>query len=238
MRIIICDYDQYICEELESYLREYFQMRKYISPEIVIYNSGKELLNDTGDMGIVFLDAELPGSNGIQIGKELKKRDKHIIIFILSTYYKYIDDAMDIQVFRYLTKPINKRRLFRNIQSALYAYFVKDERITVKSGTDIYSVRMMDIICIQTDLTGEKVFIHTTKGSYRTLKGLNYWEEVLDSKAFFRSHRSNIINMEYVTQFNREEIKLYDNQFTAYMARRHYTQFKEQYMFFLESKRR
>lgn len=237
MRIIICDKDQDSCSELHSYIEEYFQRRGYADIEIVTYNNGIELLNDAGDMGIVFLSVELPGENGIQIGRALKKRDKHMLIIIMEKSYDYIDDAMRIHVFRYLTKPINKQRLFRNMQDAMYQYSVKDRRILIESGENLYSVRMSDIICVQMALSGEETEIHTINGSYRTSQTLTYWEERLNSKAFFRPHRSNIVNMEYVSQFNREEIKLYHDQFTTYMARRQFTQFKKIYLFFLESNR-
>ncbi len=237
MRIVICDDNQDMCEELYQCITGYFQKYHYPEPETVIYNNGTDLLNDKKEMGIVFLDIMLPGLNGIQIGKELKKRNSHTIIFIVTAFDEYLDDAMDIQVFRFITKPIDKQRFFKNMHYAVYQYFVRDRRVAVESGAAVYSVRMSDIICIQSNPEGSGVILHTVQGNYKTLQGLSQWEKILDSEIFFRPHRSNIINMEYVFCFDKEEIQLYDGRFTAYMARREFSRFKKKYIFFLESQR-
>ena len=38
---------------------------------------------------------------------ELKKKDKDIIIFIITSYSEYLDEAMRFNVFRYLSRPID-----------------------------------------------------------------------------------------------------------------------------------
>ena len=64
----------------------------------------------------------MPGLDGIYVGNELKKKDKDIIIFIITSYSEYLDEAMRFHVFRYLSKPIDRQRLFRNLKDALDLY--------------------------------------------------------------------------------------------------------------------
>lgn len=64
----------------------------------------------------------MPGLDGIYVGNELKKKDKDIIIFIITSYSEYLDEAMLFHVFRYLSKPIDRQRLFRNLKNALDLY--------------------------------------------------------------------------------------------------------------------
>lgn len=65
MRILICDDDNLITEQLTKYLQEYFFKVNLKCPEIVTFNSGEALLSDSGDKDIIFLDVEMPGISGI-----------------------------------------------------------------------------------------------------------------------------------------------------------------------------
>lgn len=111
MRIIICDDDIELTQELKKILVSFFQKNSLKLPEISIYNNGQDLLNDTGDKDIVFLDIEMPGMNGIYIGNELKQKNKNTIIFVVTSYSQYLDEAMRFNVFRYLSKPLDKQRI-------------------------------------------------------------------------------------------------------------------------------
>lgn len=108
MRILICDDDLLIVEKLQKYLKSYFSHLHLRCPEIVCFSDGESLLADPGDKDILFLDIEMPGLDGIYVGNELKKKDKDIIIFIITSYSEYLDEAMRFHVFRYLSKPIDR----------------------------------------------------------------------------------------------------------------------------------
>ena len=84
MRILICDDDLEIAEQLNDTLNLFFQNNSLKLPEIVIYDNGEDLLADSMDKDIVFLDIEMPGLNGIYVGNELKNKNPNIIIFIVT----------------------------------------------------------------------------------------------------------------------------------------------------------
>ncbi|MDY2589148.1 MAG: response regulator [Agathobacter sp.] len=67
---------------------------------------------DTGEKDLLFLDVEMPGMNGIYVGTELKRQNPDIMIFIVTSYSEYLDATMRFQVFRFLTKPLNRQRFF------------------------------------------------------------------------------------------------------------------------------
>ena len=98
MRIIICDDDLLIIEKLQKYLKSYFNHLHLKCPEIVSFSSGESLLADQSPKDIIFLDIEMPGLNGIYVGNELKKRNKNTIIFIITSYSEYLDEAMRLSL--------------------------------------------------------------------------------------------------------------------------------------------
>ena len=235
LQIFICDDDNIIVDKLQKYIIEYFKQRKLKVPKIFTYNNGEDLLHDSSDKDIVFLDIEMPGLNGILIGQELKQRNKNTIIFIITSFTEYLDDAMRFHVFRYLSKPLDKQRLFQNMNDALELYNSTNTKIPLETKDGVYTVSASDIIFIE----GRKRTIHvyTTQREYIVIPKMSYCVTTLDSPCFFQSHRSFIVNMQYVTNFDHSLIHLYNDQYTAYLTRRKYSDFKEAYFLYLESTR-
>lgn len=235
MRILICDDDILIAEQLNKLLQDYFKKKRLKEPEIVIYDNGESLLSDTNQKDIVFLDVEMPGVDGIFVGQKLKKANENVIIFIVTSYLEYLDDAMRFHVFRYLTKPLDAQRFYRNLTEALQLYNSCNTNISIETKEMVYTIPATDIVCIEAH--GRNVTVHTSKKDFESIHTMQFWLETLTMPCFFSSHRSFLINMKHVTAFDHSLIYLCDNQFRAYLTRRKYTQFKEIYLLYLESTR-
>lgn len=83
------------------------------------------------------LDVEMPGFDGIYVGNELKKQNESVIIFIVTSYLEYLDAAMRFHVFRYLSKPIDKQRLFQNLDDALELYYSINQKSLLKQNPEL-----------------------------------------------------------------------------------------------------
>ena len=235
MRIVCCDDDIKIGEQIKDYLQIYFESISAPFPEFVFYSTGEDLLSDKGSMDMAFLDVEMPGLSGIQIGETLKSRYPNIIIFIVTSYPDYLDDAMRFHVFRYLSKPLDKNRLFRNMKDALLKYSRISNKIQIETKNHIHAVYTKDIIFVEA--RERKIFVYTKDTVYESVQKLEFWRKNLPSNNFFQSHRSYIVNFQYVSHFDNAVIHLCDNRFTAYLTRRKFTAFKNAYIVYLESMR-
>lgn len=235
MRIIICDDDSLAVEQLEKCIKSYFESNHLKCPELVSFSSGESLLADKGEKDIVFLDIQMPGMNGIFIGNELKKANKNVIIFVVTSYSEYLDEAMRFHVFRYLSKPLDKQRFFRNMKDALAYYNSTTIKIPIETKQGVYSFPASQIIAIEAQ--GRKVIVHTTRQDFNSIHNMNYWAEQLPKNSFFQTHRSFIVNFEHVVDFDHSTIHLSDRQIIAYLTRRKYSSFKNAYLLYLESMR-
>lgn len=233
MRILICDDNTLVMEQISKYIQDYFHKSNLKCPEIVLFESGESLLLDKGNKDIVFLDIEMPGVSGIYTGRELKKQNPNVIIFIVTSYVEYLDEAMRFHVFRYLSKPVDKQRLFRNLKDALQLYNTAVITIPIETKNGVYSVHASNIVSVEA--RNRKVILHTAASDYESIHNIQYWKEKLNMNCFIQTHRSFIINMKHVSDFDHTLIYLCNRQFVAYLTRRKYTQFKEAYLLYLES---
>lgn len=233
MRILICDDEQNIIDQIRLYLQEYFAFSGYEMPELVTFSDGNSLLADTGQKDIVFLDIEMPESNGILVGNELKMRNPHIIIFITTSYMQYLDDAMRFQVFRYLSKPLEKARFFQNMNDAIQLYSRLTSTVVIENGNGSLKMSESDIIYIEAQ--ARTTLVHTVSGIYPAQKPLHSWVDTLHAGSFFQTHKSYIVNMKYVLKFDHEMIIFESDLGKAYLSRRKYNQFKKAYFMYLET---
>ena len=235
MRILICDDDVLIIEQIRKYCQNFFNKIQVKCPELVCFSDGETLLSDEGEKDILFLDIEMPGMNGIYVGNELKTRNENIIIFIVTSYSEYLDEAMRFHVFRYLSKPLDKQRFFRNMKDAVDLYNSMTVKIPIETKQGVHTLPASSIVAVEAQ--GRKVTVHTAKGDFESIHTIKHWENLLPKNHFFQTHRSFIINFEYVTDFDHTLVHMNDNQFHAYLTKRKYSSFKEAYLLYLESAR-
>lgn len=235
LRILFCDDDREIMQQLYKMVLGYFESTNQPKPECVLCNSGEELLA-TGAVGdIAFLDVEMDGLSGIHTGERLKKINPRIKVIIVTSYPDYLDEAMKFHVFRYLSKPVDKQRLFRNLKDALYQINTYSKPVVIETFNDCKTIDAEDIICFESDK--RQTIIHTVQGKVFGRQGIDYWTKSIDIPSFFAVSRSFIVNMKYVSSFNNEIVRLTNGQLAidAYLARRRFKAFRDAYMLYMRS---
>ena len=235
MRILICDDDPLVIEQLKEYCIEFFDKIHVKCPELACFSDGESLLADKGGKDILFLDIEMPGMNGIYVGNELKRANSRIIIFIVTSYSEYLDEAMRFQVFRYLSKPVDPQRFFRNMKDAVQRYHAMTVKIPVETKQGVHILPASSVIAIEAQ--ARKVIVHTTRCDFESVHNMHYWARLLPKNGFFQTHRSFIVNFEHVTDFDHTLVYMADDQIRAYLTKRKYSAFKEAYLLYLESAR-
>lgn len=236
MRIIICDNDVGFTTQLHKYIFRYFEKNKLKPPKIDIFYSGDRLLEDKEKKDIIFLAIELPGVNGIVVARRLRKQNKDTLILIITAFIEYLDEAMRSNVFRYISKPLDKHRLYRNLSDAIYAYTHKSANITIKTDNGIKLISSNDISFVE--LINRKICIHTTQEDIYVFGTIKFWNEKLDLPCFYASHRSFIVNLSHITAISHEMITLDKGRHTAYLSKRKYTDIKKAWLLYLNGEQK
>ena len=85
--------------------------------EVLPYTNPVKALqeNDKTIFDIAFLDIEMPGINGIQLAKNLKKINPLIKIVFVTAYNEYALQAFKIHAHGYVTKPVSEAKIKEEI---------------------------------------------------------------------------------------------------------------------------
>lgn len=204
MKIAICDDIIEYRISVKAYINEYFKIH-YLENTIYEFGNGETLLNSNESYDIIFLDIELGDSNGIDVAKEIQKRNKNTIILIITYYRQYLDAAMDLNVTRYIDKPITQERIYSALDKAMSQ--INESIITLHSKDKrLIRLNMNEIIYAEAKL--KKVIVFTDNDAFVVKETMKDLRNILTASCFAVPHNSYIVNLNYVKDFKREEIGL------------------------------
>lgn len=115
-RICIIDDEKSICESLKWILEKKGYDVKYET----VFNSAKELMKKE-EFDLFFIDLVMPGGSGIDLIKFKKENKKDGKIIVITGYPSTptLVDSVRLQVFDYLSKPIDPNDVIKIVENAL-----------------------------------------------------------------------------------------------------------------------
>jgi len=205
MKIVLCDDQPDILRSLQPLIESFFAALQ-VQICVESYACLDELMAAQSVYDIAFLDIELPDGNGLQAAKHLQAKNKNIIVFIVTSYQHYLDDAMDLNVFRYISKPIDPDRLAKNLHAAWKHHCAKTQMICIGNHGEAVRVYTDDILYIYIKERGTELV--TIQGSYESTRCLGYWGGLLDDDLFAQPHYSYLVNLHHVVGLKKRAVTL------------------------------
>jgi two-component system LytT family response regulator len=173
---------------------------------------------------LVFLDIEMPGPSGLQLLDYFNPEDIKFEIVFITGYSEYAIKAFQLSAIDYLLKPIQLSQLKASIEKfrkqrslqlrdrmeALRSHLdietaADDQKIALPVSTGLILVYLRQILYLQAD--GSYTEIYMNDGTKILVsKKLKDFEKLLTAeKKFLRIHRSYLINLRHVKEYNRAE---------------------------------
>ncbi len=146
--------------------------------------------------------------DGIEIARELKTRNSKVVIFFVTAFNEYQDDAMDLQVFRFFEKPFDVKRLYSSLDKAMEYIDGAYVDVFVHNGTEDKRILVDDILYIKRE--NRKVYLYTQNKEYIVRESVEEWCNKLPHTFFCLVHKSFLVNLHYVTKYNYTELYLND----------------------------
>ena len=217
MRILICDDEKEYVEELKTFIKKYMHDHLY-SYTLTSATDPLEIIKSEDIFDLVLIDIQMEPYNGLSVAKELKSRNKKAVIFFITSYNEYIDDAMDIQAFRYFDKPFQTERLYSGLDKAMEYIDNAYVDVYVVGSNDSCRVIIDDIKYIKYE--NRKTHMVTNHGTYITKQPFSYWCDTISNSFFYRVHKSFLVNLHFVDYYKYKEIQLFDGTRISVAPRR------------------
>lgn len=223
MRIAICDDEKEIRHLLAEKIRAL-----YPDAEIIIYKSGEEMLLSQDNPDILLLDIQMPGRNGIETARELRRKGAGSVIIFITALEEYVFQSFDVNAFHYLVKPFNSAKFSEVLANAV--------RLASKPKTDAPSLMITaggkhilvepDKI-IYAEVFDRKIILHTAEENIEYYGKMKELEKSLGD-GFYRPHRAYLVNFAYIKKYDASTIFLEKGK--ALMAKQNYQDFVKSYL--------
>lgn len=118
-KVIIADDEKVAIDSLKFIIEKSFTDVEVISTA----RSGREAIEQVEEQvpDILFMDIHMPGINGIEAIRDIRKRHKQIAIIVLTAFdqFEFAKEAVNLGVMEYLLKPVNRAKVVEVVKKAM-----------------------------------------------------------------------------------------------------------------------
>ncbi|MGL5820107.1 MAG: LytR/AlgR family response regulator transcription factor [Sarcina sp.] len=235
VNIAICDDEKVYSDAILDILSE---CAKFISfkTKFDVYNSSEELLEVLEEnplkYSILFVDILMPGLTGVELSQRIKRLNENIYIIFITSTKDFIFDAYDIGALNYILKPIEKNRLEEQFLRAIKAVKKKNESFVVNKNNEIYTINIEDIIYFE--VRNRVTTVEYVGGTLDFYEKISDVEERLKEYNFIKTHRSYIVNPEYIFKISSSTIELKDGRWIP-ISKLRLKSIKKEFMHYIET---
>lgn len=210
MNIAICDDDKNICDQVKTYLSDFFKEYKELNLDLKIFNSGEEvcdyyLVNSNAPLDMIFIDIEMNEIDGIEAVKKLQNaKYKRLIVFFITSYTKYAPETFRVGAFQLIAKPISRQEFLSDIKRAVETYLDLHKELVIYWQGNRTVLEYKDIVFVEAK--NRHLFIHTSSETYECVGKLSDYEKNMLMSGFVKTHQSFIANMNYIRVINTNDI--------------------------------
>ncbi len=207
MRALIIDDERLARQELKSLLSQYHEVE--VVGECSNAESAIEKLAELKP-DLIFLDIQMPGKNGFELLQELSPVPE--VVFV-TAYDEYALRAFEVNALDYLLKPVQEARLAETIRKinarekrevreehvavlAPIGILHEEDQVFVKDGEKCWFVKLKDVRLFESEGNYVRIYFQTNRPLI--LRSLNYLDDRLDNKVFYRASRKHIINLRWI----------------------------------------
>ena len=239
MQIAVCDDEKEIRDMLAEKIG-----KLYPEADLWLYRSGEELLSSDKEPDILLLDIQMPGKNGMETAKELRRKNKKAIIIFVTALEDFVFQAFDVGAFHYLVKPFDDGKFAEVLRNAVEQSEDRKKpedagrkgeipSLIITTGGEHITIHLEDVV--YAEVFDRKVILHTMDADIEYYGKMKELEEKAGDE-FYRTHRSFLVNFDFIRKYDATTVYLKKGQ--VLMAKRKYQEFVKQYLRYNQRKGR
>lgn len=227
MRVAIIDDTREDAEHLLGCLKKY-QTEYEVTIQVDTYYASFDFLEEyRSQYDVIFLDIEMPGSDGIEVAHEIREKDESVGIIFVTNMAQYAIKGYEVNAIDFIVKPVGYYVFAEKLEKAI-RFFRKRERKNMLFSKDgeIYRISLSDVLYVEKEKND--LLIHTTKGVFKERGTIRLIKEKLEDASFGECTSGCLVNLSKVTCVGKEHILVADKALP--LSRRLKKQFTKEYI--------
>ena len=222
MNVVICDDQRFFVNQLEGKLKNY-SSRKDLNLRIQKCYSAQSLLSmNLFGCDVLFLDIDMPGMNGLDAAKELRKQYPDMILVFITGWVQYAPAGYRVNAFRYLLKEQLEVEFDACMDEVTEKLHENAEVVTIYGRDRTLEVSIKNILYFEgTPRRYTLLHLYDNEACVECTGKLSDYDAFLASKGFLRLQKSYLANMEHIIKIknytaflrNGKELKVSERQY-------------------------
>ncbi len=206
--IAIVDDEENARESLLSFL-ETFSEKEKVCFKYYEFHTGTSFLEACRQtkFDLIFLDIEMPGLNGLETGKELRKINKNSIIIFVTNLAQYAIKGYSIHAYDYMIKPLNYEGFYlkmKELMPLLNSHEKHNLILNLSSSSKVVIV-VEEILYVESH--SHDIYYHMEDGNiYRVYGTLGISEKSLPKETFVRCNSCYLINLAQISSIAGDDV--------------------------------
>jgi DNA-binding LytR/AlgR family response regulator len=217
MRIAICDDSMEYVVHGKSILQA-VAAKNGVDIELLTYSRGEQLLFAQEDRStradLIFLDINMPGMNGIDTARHLRKMKCQCEIIFCTHSEEHMLEAFDVGAMNYIVKEHTSLQRLESIfmHAVELIGCQQQENMILTCGSESQCIPISQILYFES--VRHVIIAHYGNGkeTFEFYSTLNKMEECMADKGFVRVHRSYLVSMRHAVNLTNYVLKLDDGE--------------------------
>ncbi len=227
MKIAIIDDSRADADVLKGYLQQYSE-EEGNQFNIDYYEASIEFLeNFQNQYDVLFLDVEMPGSDGLTVAREIREKDSSVAIVFVTNMAQFAVEGYKVNAVDFMVKPVGYYVFTDTLKKAINSVAIRpDTSILINDSEGLYKISSNEIVYVEK--SQDKVIFHTISRNYIERNTIKSIKEKLDNNLFGECSYGILVNYEKVRCITKEDVDVGIAKLP--ISRRQKKQFTEDYI--------
>ncbi len=219
MNVIIVDDDRNAREELKRCM-EYYSEKYSCDFSVREFSDGDSfLVKYEPGCDIVFMDIEMPGTDGLETARRLRRTDGQVVIVFVTNIAGHAVSGYEVGALDYIVKPVDRYAFSMKMQRAVsHALQNRDDFIQIRESGDIVMIKLSSVKYLES--SGHHVIYHTVYGRHREYTTIREAALKTGGRHFVWLGRSYYVNMRYIDRITGDEVRMGQDSIVIPKAKR------------------
>jgi two-component system, LytTR family, response regulator LytT len=197
IKIAIVEDELYQAESLKSNIERFFANTKKEYSVLYFENAQKFLNSYSADYSLIFMDINLPDIDGMNAAKEIRKKDKYVMIIFVTSLAQYAIKGYEVNAFDFIVKPVSYFNFALKFKRAVENLIDKEEKsILISNKTSKRKMLISEIMYIE--VSKHTLLFHLENEVFSTTGSLKTIQKELEDFPFELCNQCYLVNLKYV----------------------------------------
>lgn len=227
MRIAVVDDMAEDAKRLTAHI-ERFERERNVRFQTDVFHASFDFLEEYHNQyDVIFLDIEMPGSDGLEVAREIRRQDELAGIIFVTNMIQYAIRGYEVNAIDFMVKPVGYFNFACKLEIAMqFARRKSRQSLLLHDEQGLHRVAAAEILYIEK--YKNYLIYHMSDRQFRERGTLQQAKEALGELPFSECTSGCLINLDYVECIGKETVLLEGRELP--LSRRMRKQFTREYM--------